>query len=78
MNSNMRGRFASPSEKKSWESCSTAGSSHRQPSHISPPKEGGRMFCSKRNVWQGSGEIWRSLTDARFHPPKRRVEGLRV
>lgn len=35
------------------------------------------MFCSRRNVWQGSGEIWRSLTDARFHPPGRRVEGLK-
>lgn len=44
--------FWHPQRKKSWESCSTAGSSKRQPSHI------------KRNVWQGFGGIWRSLADA--------------
>ncbi|KAK0753626.1 hypothetical protein B0T18DRAFT_19590 [Schizothecium vesticola] len=39
--------FCQPQRKKSWESCLTAGSSNRQPSHISPQKEGGRMFCSE-------------------------------
>lgn len=71
----MRGRFGTPSEKKSWESCSTAGSSNRQPSHISPPSPPKRMFCSRRNVWQGFGGIWRSLADAVSIVPNGELRG---
>lgn len=58
----MRGRFGTPSEK-------SLGSLVPLPvlpidsrlTSAPPPK---RMFCSKRNVWQGFGGIWRSLADA--------------